>query len=826
MKNIKKRLIGWTLGLALSLGVGIGIASNTHSEIAGVEAASTTYTHPFATKQIPDSLPADVKLSNIEWNVTGTNVGAYNSSNYAGVQFGTSKKNGSLSFKSKLAWGKDATVANYFGKTKVERVKVWLNAGSGIPTANVTIGNIAATSDGTVVKKNSSAKSYTDTTCVTFTPTNGADSGIIEISASTESKAGYFSAIEVIATEGVQKNMTSIEITTPPKKTEYYAGDKFDPTGLVVTKTFDDGSNENLSYAGKGDPNFKFNPDLDTELQETNAFVEINVGEKTVNQSIKVKPARILENITITSGLESVKKTYGEGSSFDPSGLVVTATYNDGSTEDVSSSVVWTPSTLSLTTTSVTGTYKGFTVTVNGIVVSFKNTFNIESNGKYTISHTKNGTVYYLKSNGEESAPTATTVAADATVFNFVLVGGDTFEIKTATGDYLYSENVNDGLRVGQTKDSWLISNGTKTTGSYDFKDINSKRFLSLYSVKDFRCYTSSTANNRTENTDLNKSTLPFFKITGIPEGSIKIGDTGTLGIDDKSLDVSWTTSDKSVVDIAGGVYSAEAGGVATITATHESGAKATAEIVVDFNTIKISEANTLAAGLANKETSKYKVTIEKAFVTKITDNATIVVSDNKVGSESLNSITLYDRTSLEDLSKNAILNGEVTVTGNLMNYNGTYEIVNPVFTYIDDAIDYADMFYGTFTVATGTGAAICEDPNKDNSAKIIEQWNELAESYGLLDEYASAKLKGATSSDSNPTIANMVALYDHIVKRYSATHTEINDFIGRGVTTSLTNQLFKANTTNNIMVISLIACASAAAIGSFFFIRKRKEQN
>lgn len=39
MKNIKKRLIGLTLGLALSLGVGIGIASSTHSEIARVEAA-------------------------------------------------------------------------------------------------------------------------------------------------------------------------------------------------------------------------------------------------------------------------------------------------------------------------------------------------------------------------------------------------------------------------------------------------------------------------------------------------------------------------------------------------------------------------------------------------------------------------------------------------------------------------------------------------------------------------------------------------------------------------------------------------------------------
>lgn len=52
MKNIKKRLIGWTLGLALSLGVGIGIASNTHSEITGVEAAVTTATAKFGTNGI------------------------------------------------------------------------------------------------------------------------------------------------------------------------------------------------------------------------------------------------------------------------------------------------------------------------------------------------------------------------------------------------------------------------------------------------------------------------------------------------------------------------------------------------------------------------------------------------------------------------------------------------------------------------------------------------------------------------------------------------------------------------------------------------------
>lgn len=94
------------------------------------------------------------------------------------------------------------------------------------------------------------------------------------------------------------------------------------------------------------------------------------------------------------------------------------------------------------------------------------------------------------------------------------------------------------------------------------------------------------------------------------------------------------------------------------------------------------------------------------------------------------------------------------------------------------------------------------------------------------MSDGAKKLVKGAVANNAGTDLEKAMARYDHIVKRYSAVHTEIDDFIGRGVTTSLTNQLFKANTTNNIMVISLIACASVAAIGSFFFIRKRKEQN
>ena len=48
----------------------------------------------------------------------------------------------------------------------------------------------------------------------------------------------------------VVKTVKSIEITTPPTKTEYKAGEKFDPTGMVVTVHYTDGTKAVLPETG------------------------------------------------------------------------------------------------------------------------------------------------------------------------------------------------------------------------------------------------------------------------------------------------------------------------------------------------------------------------------------------------------------------------------------------------------------------------------------------------------------------------------------------------------------------------------------------------
>ena len=50
-----------------------------------------------------------------------------------------------------------------------------------------------------------------------------------------------------LAACGASAELSSIEITTPPTKTEYVAGEKFDPTGMVVTAKYDDETEKTLT---------------------------------------------------------------------------------------------------------------------------------------------------------------------------------------------------------------------------------------------------------------------------------------------------------------------------------------------------------------------------------------------------------------------------------------------------------------------------------------------------------------------------------------------------------------------------------------------------
>lgn len=148
---------------------------------------AVTYQHVFTEKPSTEN---SVPLSDVKWNVEATNLGGYNSQNYAGVQIGTSSKNGSITLTSVESWG-------YKDKTKITEVRLWLNLGGASVTPTVTIGGKATTSDGTKVVKNSKAGTdWTKATKVTFTPAADGNTGVVVINVSTV-KAGYICAMEI-----------------------------------------------------------------------------------------------------------------------------------------------------------------------------------------------------------------------------------------------------------------------------------------------------------------------------------------------------------------------------------------------------------------------------------------------------------------------------------------------------------------------------------------------------------------------------------------------------------------------------------------------------
>lgn len=97
----------------------------------------------------------------------------------------------------------------------------------------------------------------------------------------------------------------------------------------------------------------------------------------TVTYSLETPAA--LTGLRIASGLDSVRKTYDDGESFDPTGLVVQAQWNDtwDVEHNVLNNVTWAPTVLTGGTTLVTGTYTygtdSETVTVDGLTVASPN---------------------------------------------------------------------------------------------------------------------------------------------------------------------------------------------------------------------------------------------------------------------------------------------------------------------------------------------------------------------------------------------------------------------------------------------------------------------
>ena len=128
---------------------------------------------------------------------------------------------------------------------------------------------------------------------------------------------------EICIYKKIQLSVVSIAVTHAPSTVSYLGGQLFDPTGMQITATYNDGSTEIVS-------DYSYSPTR--ALQLSDDVVMIYYGGKTASQAIHII-AKTLTSIKITK--QPNKISYIEGQSFDPAGMIVTACYDDGSSEVV-----------------------------------------------------------------------------------------------------------------------------------------------------------------------------------------------------------------------------------------------------------------------------------------------------------------------------------------------------------------------------------------------------------------------------------------------------------------------------------------------------------
>lgn len=131
----------------------------------------------------------------------------------------------------------------------------------------------------------------------------------------------------------IGKIPTGIEVTTPPTKTSYKAGEKINLSGMVVKANFSDGSSQDITSQ------CTFSPSAGTTVYEDTTKINVTwVWDKvniTYQTSQAITVTRVLSSIAITT--QPTKRNYTKGETLNLSGMVVKATFNSGNSAVVTS---------------------------------------------------------------------------------------------------------------------------------------------------------------------------------------------------------------------------------------------------------------------------------------------------------------------------------------------------------------------------------------------------------------------------------------------------------------------------------------------------------
>lgn len=304
----------------------------------------------------------------------------------------------------------------------------------------------------------------------------------------------------------VEKVLKSIAISGEATKTTYTEGEAFDPTGLVVTATYDDESTKVVT----DDVKWACTPEtLTPGITEVN--VTATYGEKTASKTVAVTVIEVQKyNVTwnvngkvYTEGAPTTEVVEGEKLSTLPTapasigGLVFVGWTNEAVTSQEAAPVVLFTSAADAPAVTADVTFYAVFAAQAGAGWTRVTALSDITEGSYVIKNAG----FILPNSKTDKSPQKVTAPSitdnvitgevdESMVWQFVSTGvSNQFYIKNAAGNYLYViKGESQGLRVVETPDKWTFEeNGV---GYFAMMDENSSRYCATYEAgKDWRSY-------------------------------------------------------------------------------------------------------------------------------------------------------------------------------------------------------------------------------------------------------------------------------------------------------------------------------------------------
>lgn len=237
--------------------------------------------------------------------------------------------------------------------------------------------------------------------------------------------------------------LTDVNFDVENIKTQYYIGEEFDATGLLVTLTYEDGTTQETTK-------YTVSPQIMTA--DTDHITISCKGEEVVVPVTVTIPK--VTGISVTT--PPSKTSYTEGETFDPTGMVVTVTYETGKTEETTEYRYLPNRELQCTDTQVTITYVGNETTQHEAVVPVSVAERVSGGGSGSNNVTVYFTLYGDTSHGENGrqhtmqnknltkwiSKTTVTVPAKSSVLQVVIKALSVAGIPYENPDGMYIESV------------------------------------------------------------------------------------------------------------------------------------------------------------------------------------------------------------------------------------------------------------------------------------------------------------------------------------------------------------------------------------------------